>query len=245
MKTILNRTSSEMAFTRVDLAMALVALGLVSGIAWPVLAGNRQRSEQVNCLSNLRQIGRAVHLWGNDHADQTPWFTPVTEGGTRGSTNPLRNNAYLQMGSLSNELVTPKMLICPSDLGVGAPRKMASNFSASDPNGGFFTLGYGNASLSYLIGLHSYSWLPRSVLSGDRNIRWDGVNVSCTLGIGAATFANDFPVDVYWTNAIHGETGNILFADGTVEQLSTAGLQRAIGSPYQDDNGNHHFLDPP
>ena len=54
--------------------------------------------------------------------------------------------------------------------------------------------------------------------------------------------AHDFPADVYWTNAIHGETGNILFADGAVEQLSAAGLQRAIGSPtrlYRPPGGEY------
>ena len=246
MKMILNRTSSETAFTRLDLAMVLAALGLLSGIAWPVLAGNKQRSEQVSCVGNLRQVGRAVQLWGNDHEDRTPWFTPVVEGGTRRSMDPLKNNAFFQIGALSNELVTPKMLVCPSDVGVGAPRKMASNFSATDPNGGFFTLGYHNAALSYVIDLHSYFWLPRYVLSGDRNIQWDSANANCALGVSGATMANGSPhqVDIYWTNAIHGETGNILYTDGSVEQLSTTGLRRAIGSPYLDDNCVYHFMNP-
>jgi len=246
MKTNSSRSCGNLAFTRLDLAMVLAALGLLSGIAWPVLAGNKQRSEQVSCLGNLRQIGRAVQLWGNDHEDRTPWFTPVVDGGTRESPDPLKNSAFFQMGALSNELVTPKMLVCPSDVGVGAPRKMASNFSAADPNGGFFTLGYRNASLSYTIDLHSYFWLPRYVLSGDRNIRWDNVGVTCVLGVGGATMADGSPhyVDIYWTNSIHGETGNILYTDGSVEQLSTTGLRRAIGSPYPDDNCVYHFMSP-
>jgi len=69
MKTDSSRSCGDLAFTRLDLAMVLAALGLLSGIAWPVLAGNKQRSEQVSCLGNLRQIGRAVQLWGSDHDD--------------------------------------------------------------------------------------------------------------------------------------------------------------------------------
>jgi len=246
MKTDSSRSCGDLAFTRLDLAMVLAALGLLSGIAWPVLAGNKQRSEQVSCLGNLRQIGRAVQLWGSDHDDRTPWFTPVIDGGTRESPDPLKNAAFFQMGALSNDLVTPKMLVCPSDVGVGAPRKMASNFSAADPNGGFFTLGYHNAALSYIIDLHSYFWLPRYILSGDRNIRWDNPNALCALGFSGTTLANGSPVqaDIYWTNAIHGETGNILYTDGSVEHLSTGGLLRAIGSPYPNDNCTYHFLNP-
>jgi prepilin-type processing-associated H-X9-DG protein len=73
---------------------------------------------------------------------------------------------------------------------------------------------------------------------------WDSNNQICALGFGDTVLAHDAAVDVFWTNAIHGATGNILYTDGAVEQLSTAGLQHALGSPYLDDNGGYHFLAP-
>src|SRR5712692_3742062 len=123
-------SASECAFTRLELAVVLAVLGVLAGIALPGLAVSRVRSEQVNCASNLRQVGHAAHLWANDHGDRTPWVTPESEGGTRGSTSTLKQNAWFQIGWMSNELATPKILICPGDQ-VGAPRKMANDFSSA------------------------------------------------------------------------------------------------------------------
>ena len=70
------------------------------------------------------------------------------------------------------------------------------------------------------------------------------MNVSCSLGIGAATYAHDFPADVYWTNAIHGEIGNLLFTDGSAELLSSPGLRRAVNVSGDGYEGAYHFLVP-
>ncbi len=240
-----NAHSPEAGFSRLELVFTLTTLLLLAVVALPVLANTRARSEQVACLSNLRKIGSAVHLWGNDHGDRTPWFTPVAEGGTRedASGNPLRNNAYFQIGVLSNELVTPKVLVCPSDVGVGAPRKMANDFSANVSNGGFFALGYRNNSLSYFVGLHAYFWLPRSLLSGDRNIHWDFINNGCSVGVSLVNGATTSQPRVFWTNSIHEMSGNLLLTDGGVESVSIGGLRRAIQDPYTD-NGSVHTQSP-
>src|SRR5439155_13887112 len=112
-------------------------VALLAILALPVLAVNRTRSEQVVCASNLRQVGHAFHLWANDHGDLTPWLTPTSQGGTYLTPNALKNEPYYQIGVMSNELVTPKILVCPSDQGVGVPRRMAMDFSASSASGGF------------------------------------------------------------------------------------------------------------
>src|SRR5262249_51768033 len=72
------------AFTRVDL-LAVVAVLAFAGI-WvlPALAQSRVRSDRVICANNLRQIGLALHVWGNDHDDLFPLELPVASGGTRG-----------------------------------------------------------------------------------------------------------------------------------------------------------------
>ena len=232
---------SHEAFTRLELAMLVAALALLASMSLPLLANSKIRSEQIACLSNLRQIGHAVHLWANDHGDRTPWVTPLGEGGTRGLTNPLKENAWFQMGWMSNELATPQILVCPSDQHFGAPRKMANDFS--NLQGGFFNPGFRNNSLSYLIGLHAVLELSRGILSGDRNIRWEAQG-ACALGFSFVDVMNTGQPSVVWTNAIHGVQGNLLFIDGSAEQLSTTGLQQAARGPIQNDNGSNHFLSP-
>src|ERR1043166_6712252 len=219
MKRRLKLANSEQAFTRLELVIVLITLALLAGIALPVLGGNKARSEQALCFSNLRQIGHAFHLWASDHADRNPWLTPSREGGTYESSSPLRNEVWFQMSWISNELVTPKILVCPSDVGVGAARRIATDFSSAD--GGFLRLGFRSRSLSYVIGLHSFYDAPRSILSGDRHFRTDGITGGCPTGIGDAWLLAYPNSSTVWTNAIHHETGNLLFTDGSVELSSS------------------------
>ncbi len=242
--------SSQQAFTRLELMVVLVMLALLAVMALPVLANTRYRSEQISCFNNLRQIGHAFHLWANDHGDKNPWWTSIRDGGTYNTPGDpvvpwlgLRNNAFFPMAWISNELATPKILVCPSDQ-LGAGRRMASNFSG-DADGGFLNAAYKNNALSYSIGLHSYFGSPRTILSGDRNIRFDSFNSGCASQIGLLQAVNDPGSVVRWTNAIHGVTGNILFTGGEVEQTSTSGLRDAMNNESQSDNGSVHFINPP
>ena len=226
--------------------MLLAGLALLAMIGLPVLAGNRPVSERTVCFNNLRRVGHAIHLWANDHGERTSWNTPTLEGGTRGVDNSFRNEAWFQMGFMSNQMVTPSILVCPSDRDVvGAARKMAADFSNNNPNVGFSALVFRDASLSYIVGLHTLFDAPNSILSGDRNIIWDFRNSACSVGVVASGGWFIPNADTKWTNAIHGLSGNLLFSDGRVEQLSTTGLQRAASDPRQGTPGSSdHFLAP-
>jgi len=239
------RSASRRGFTQPELVMVLATLALLAGIVVPGLASSKIRGEQAMCFNNLRRIGQAFHLWANDHEDRNPWLTPANAGGTYFVANPLKANAYFQMGMVSNELATPQVLICPSDRGVGAPRRMASDFSYTN-EGGFFVPGFRNAALSYIIGLHSFPGASRAILSGDRNIRWDALDDPCSAGIDscARIWGRSDPVSTAaWTNAIHGETGNFLFNDGRVAEISNVGFRQATKSA-QDNIAVGHFLVP-
>src|SRR5207249_767899 len=148
MKNEITDWSSDRGFTRLELVMVLATLGLLAGVALPVLAGTKSRSQQIGCFNNLRQIGKAFQLWGNDHQDQKPCRTPWQEGGTYVSSTAgapgwviagLQNNVYWQFFWLSNELATPKILACPGDATV----RMARNFSPTF-DGGFLNANYKN-----------------------------------------------------------------------------------------------------
>src|SRR2546426_2437957 len=94
---------SERAFTRLELAALLAAVLLLAVVALPVLANTKPRADRVTCFNNLRLIGRAEHIWANDHNDALPWRTDVSDGGTQ-RTGGLQNNTWFNYGKMANEL---------------------------------------------------------------------------------------------------------------------------------------------
>src|SRR5690349_6816274 len=158
-----DRTAPEQGFTRVEMLAAIVALGLLAMVAFPVLASTSTRSDRVTCLNNLRIIGRALQSWGQEHGDRTPWTTPYCEGGTRVSNpNPcaesppsilnagLQNNLWFQFWWLTNELSSPKYLADPAD----TKARPAQDWGNS-PTSGFINGSFRNNAISYFIGLHA------------------------------------------------------------------------------------------
>jgi hypothetical protein len=231
----------EPAFTRLDLLVLLGALTLLACLALPGLATTKPRSERFVCFNNLRQLAIACQGWADGHGDRSVWAVPYTEGGTRSLPGGLGNNAWFQFSYVSNELATPAILACPSDTAT----RVAREFSTS-PDGGFLHATYRNNAVSYFVGLHSFYESPRSILSGDRNIKPSQTGLMCTYGgVGPVTIGLSTWPDpaLGWTNAIHGVTGNLLFTDGSVLQASSADLRNAVLDPATD-NGRIHILQP-
>lgn len=72
---------------------SLVFVPLLAGMLLPALAKAKDKAQRINCVNNMKQIGLAARMWSNDHNGKFP-------------------PDFL---SMSNELSTPKILVCPSD----------------------------------------------------------------------------------------------------------------------------------
>jgi competence protein ComGC len=224
------------AFTRVDLLAVLTAVGLLVCLALPGLANQRSRFDRVTCLNHLRMIGLALKAWGDDHGGRTPWRTPVSEGGTMG--HALAYWGWWQFYWISNQLGSPKVLICPADW--AKSKNMATNWGIGP--GGFGNTANRANSLSYLVGLEASVALPTALLSGDRNLSYSGKG-TCSAGIPNAWFVSTRPrtgAVPSWTNSIHESSGNVLLNNGSVLQTTHAGLREAFSN--SDDNGSSHVL---
>src|SRR5437016_13106463 len=127
MKSRIN-ASREEAWNRLELLFILASLALLTAVALPSLANTKNQSQRLTGFSNLQQIGHAYQLWGNDRGNKTPCRTDISEGGGFHSPSALRNQAWYQFAWLSNELVTPKILVCPADKNVGVSRVIANNW---------------------------------------------------------------------------------------------------------------------
>ncbi|MCC6578898.1 MAG: DUF1559 domain-containing protein [Phycisphaeraceae bacterium] len=60
------------AFTLIELLVVISIIALLLAVLLPALSGARERSRQINCSTNQRQIGMALYMYVNDNRDYIP-----------------------------------------------------------------------------------------------------------------------------------------------------------------------------
>jgi competence protein ComGC len=195
------------ALTRIEVLVIVLVGGTLLCLALVCLMQAKKKAGSICCNCNLKQVGIAFRLWEDDHQGKYPMQVSVTNGGAMEWAVDGKN-VWMNFLVMSNELSTPVILVCPRDAG----RSGATNFST----------GFNNANLSYFIGVDAEEAKPQMFLSGDDNFAIGGV--PATSGLLAISTNRPFS----WTAARHKFFGNIGLADGSVQQLTTSGLQQEL-----------------
>lgn len=71
-KCITNHPLKARAFTLIELLIVIAVIGILASLLLPSLAAAKRRSQQVACISNLRQIGLGFSLFIADDQDRFP-----------------------------------------------------------------------------------------------------------------------------------------------------------------------------
>ncbi len=50
----------------------IAIIAILAAMLLPALARTQQKATQINCLSNLKQLGHALQMYADDHGDQLP-----------------------------------------------------------------------------------------------------------------------------------------------------------------------------
>jgi prepilin-type N-terminal cleavage/methylation domain-containing protein len=231
--------SRRVAFTLIELLVVIAIIAILAGLLLPSLARAKEKAKQIQCLGQLRQVGMAMRMFANEHRDKFPSHVDPKDGGAL-----TRPNAWEHFLSLSNELVMPQLLICPSD----RERTRAVDFSANP--GGFAHTTNRNKALSYFVGTHAYVDKSQTLVAGDRHIT-NGIGQlqSCgpaQLSFGATPFPPAQLAGVRWTGKLHRYSGNIVLADGRVIQPSQKTLQKHLVRSLTggDPSNINHILVP-
>jgi prepilin-type N-terminal cleavage/methylation domain-containing protein/prepilin-type processing-associated H-X9-DG protein len=207
------------AFTLIELLCVVAIIGILAALLLPALSQTKSRALRIACVNHLRQVGVGFHSFAHDHNGLFPMQLPTAAGGTMEfaqSANRVEGEFYYgfrHFQVLSNELATPKLLICAADT-----RSPAINFASLQ-----------NENLSYFIGINAEFTKPNSILAGDRNITNDWTAPATVLRLGPDRYLR-------WTEELHRFKGNLLFADGRVEERNTPGLRPALNQEPRTAN---------
>jgi prepilin-type processing-associated H-X9-DG protein len=213
MKTKFSERRNE-AFTLIDLLVIVAVLAILAAMILPMRDTGSRHAQRINCVINLKQVGLAFHMWADDYNNQYPMSYP-----TNGVSEwPVTTNIAVYFQAMSNELNTPKILICPAD----QQHNMAATNWMTDFN---------NSHISYYFNLDARRTYPQELLSGDDNFTINGTPAKPGLILLSTN------TTISWTAERHVKVGNLSFADGSVAEESSAGFQNALilatnGTPF-------------
>jgi hypothetical protein len=199
------KAESSGAFSLMELLVAMALTVLLALVVLPGLARSRARCSRLNCGSNQRQIGLGFLTWSLDNNDSYPMQVSVTNGGTMELV--ASGFVYPHFEVMSNELSTPKVLVCPSD----EKRTFATQFG----------VGLGDTNVSYFVNTDVAYRDGSSLLCGDRNITNRAPASSRLVPLTVAD-------TIAWTKEMHVQKGYVGFGDGRVGSFSNGGVGAAI-----------------
>lgn len=187
-----------------ELFVVMAVIAIFAAMLLPARTGNKASAGRIQCVNNLKQVGLAFRVWEGDHEDKYPMSVSETNGGSMEFA--MGPNLWRHFQIASNELSTPRVLICPKDI----MRIAATNFAYLR-----------NSNISFFIDLDATETDPHRILAGDRDL-----TNGTPIRNGILEVSTNQPAG--WTAEMHNKVGNVALSDGSIQQVSITGLRSAI-----------------
>ena len=203
----------ERALSRIETILIVLLLVVLAVLAlmW-ANQGLRERAMRFKCRNNVRSMAFAYKVFANDNDDKFPFSTTnALATSNMAATND--HTLWLHFQAMSNELASSKILICPAD------RERFGDIKRDFGAGADGLGAAGNAAVSYGGSLDASEARPNTILLLDRNLMTNIWNLSGKMLLAVS---NRPPPE--WDQRMHNLCGNAALADGSVQQVSNAGL---------------------
>ena len=203
----------------VAVLLTMLLLAIIMAMTLPIYQASRRRSARAECIENLQQISVALRTWEEDSGPRTALLE--TNDQTKGLDDGQR--AWINVLGISNIVRLSKVLHCPID---------TETPTITNPAGV-------KIRISYFLNLDASRSYPQELLSGDDNLELGGSQYGMPLMVngsrvpdvpvkpGILVFPSKTPFS--WPDDTrHMLVGNISLADGSVQPVSSYGLETAI-----------------